>query len=219
MWVDEEIELSPRQSMTQEGFLRIRDVPLARTGVQIYYPHEIPELDFKTDGPVRVQRDANEVFDPASIASYQGKPVTDDHPSELVGPDNWQEHAIGFATNVRRGEPPDDDVLVGDLIIASRKGIDMVRNGGRRQVSIGYDANYEPLGPDIARQTRIRANHIALVDEGRCGVRCMIGDSKPQPTDSLRKEMRRHAKQSERTMKNIAASNAAFWKVHSHHGY
>jgi hypothetical protein len=72
------------------------------------------------------------VFDPASIVSFQGRPIVDDHPDDMVGPDYWQEHAISHVMNVRRGDPPDDDVLLSDLVFTSRRGIELVRNGKRR---------------------------------------------------------------------------------------
>jgi hypothetical protein len=184
---DDEVPLGPKQHLTPEGFLVAKDVPLARVGVQQYHPSELQMLDgMRRDRMIEVERTPDQVFDPASIASFQGKPVVDDHPFDMVGPDNWQQHAIGHVVNVRRGDPPDDDVLLGDLVFTSRRGIELVRNG-KRSVSVGYDAHYEPTGPSTARQLRIRANHIALVDEGRCGPRCMIGDAKP---DRRRQMMR-----------------------------
>jgi hypothetical protein len=124
---------------------------------------------------IRVMRDTAEIFDPASIASFQGKPVVDDHPLEVVDPDNVAAHQIGNVINVRRGNPPDDGLLLADLLFTSRRGIELVR-GGKRAVSVGYDAKYEPTGAGTARQRRIRCNHVALVDEARCGSVCMIGD-------------------------------------------
>jgi hypothetical protein len=68
MWRDEEIVLSPRQKLTQEGFLRCDSVPIARTGEQLYHATELPLFGI-TDGMIRVMRDAAEVFDPKSIAA------------------------------------------------------------------------------------------------------------------------------------------------------
>ncbi len=39
--------------------------------------------------------------------------------------------------------------------------------GGKRELSVGYDAEYEVLGTGHARQTNILINHIALVGSGR----------------------------------------------------
>ena len=101
---------------------------------------------------IRVDRPANEVFDPTSIASFQGKPIVDDHPSEMVDPDNIAAHQLGTVLNVRA--KPADGVLLADLLFTTRRGIDLVRNG-KRGVSVGYDAKYEQTGPNTARQRRI----------------------------------------------------------------
>jgi hypothetical protein len=183
-WHDEETRLGAKQSLTSEGFLLCRDVPLARVGVQQYLPHELPGVNgLATDRMIVVSRDAAEVFSPASIRSFEGKPLVDEHPADFVGPENVAEHSIGHVFNVRRGKPPDDDVLLGDLMITSSRGIALVRNG-KRAVSVGYAADYQPTGYASARQTKIRANHIALVDEARCGSRCQIGDAMPDPINN-----------------------------------
>jgi hypothetical protein len=183
-WHDEETVLGEKQSLTSEGFLLCRDVPLARIGVQHYRPHELfaADLPFPDDRLIAVERTDDEVFAPASIRSFEGKPLVDEHPADFIGPDEIAHHHIGTVFNVRRGDPPDDDLLLGDLMITSPRGIALVRNG-KRAVSVGYSANYDQTGAARARQTKIRANHIALVDEGRCGDRCMIGDTAMRTRD------------------------------------
>jgi hypothetical protein len=62
-----------------------------------------------------------------------------------------------------------------DLIIYSKDLIDAVR-GGKRELSLGYDVDYEEMEPGKLAQRNIRINHVALVDSGRCGPRCSISD-------------------------------------------
>lgn len=176
-------KLSPHQDWSPEGFLVCKDVPIARTGTQLYRNHEIPHLDADDDGWITVSRDAAEVFSPSSIASFAGKPVTDDHPYEAVGPDNWDRLAIGTVHNVRRGTGDQQDLLLADLVLNTRRGIDLVRRG-KRAISVGYDAHYERTGRGLGRQRNIVANHVAIVDEGRCGSRCTIIDGKPHYWDT-----------------------------------
>jgi hypothetical protein len=154
-------------------------VALARVGTQSYAPWELQRtgMAFPDDRMVKVERTADEVFAAASIRSFQGKPVVDEHPADMVDADNISLHQIGTVFNVRRGTPPNDDVM-----ITSPRGIALVCNG-KRAVSVGYNANYDRTGPASARQTRIRANHIALVSEGRCGARCQIGDAAVRTRD------------------------------------
>src|SRR5271166_3724303 len=96
-------KLGAVQSVTPEGFLLCEEVPIARTGTMIYGPDETP-ISVGPDGIVRIDRDAEEVFRPETIASANGKPVVDEHPEDgEVRPDNWRELAVGVTLNPRRG--------------------------------------------------------------------------------------------------------------------
>jgi hypothetical protein len=170
--------------LTDEGYLVCRDVPIARTGTQIYFEHEVPPLQGDSGGRVHVSRDASEVFRPQSVATFEGKPICDDHPMEPVGPANWNDLSVGYVSNPRRGAEPDDDLLFADLIFTSQRGIDAVKSG-KRAISVGYNAFYEQTAPGLGRQKDIHCNHIALVDEGRCGARCSIMDGKTVYTADL----------------------------------
>ena len=170
-------KLGPKQSLTPEGFLLCADVPLARTGMMVYGPDETP-IKAGPEGIVKIMREAEDVFTAETIASAQGKPVTNDHPDEDVTPENWKELCHGTMLNVRRGEGMLDDLILGDLLITTVDGIEAVR-AGKVEVSLGYEADYEETGPGMGKQVNIIINHIALVDQGRCGPRCAIADTKP----------------------------------------
>ena len=170
-------QLGPKQSITPEGFLICHDVPIARTGNQLYLAEEVP-IEAGPDGVVTVVREEAEVFRPETIASFEGKPVTIDHPDDFVSPENWKELAVGLVQNVRRGEGQDKDLLIADLLITDRDAINKVR-AGLREVSCGYDADYEQLEPGKGAQTNIIGNHVALVVRGRAGRRCAIQDKEP----------------------------------------
>lgn len=170
--------IGKRRSKTPEGFLLCEDVPLARTGWMVYGPGETGVKSTNDSGLVMVHRSAESLFHPTTMASFNGKAVTDDHPSGGdVNASNWKEHARGSVHNVRRGEGEDADTLRGDLLITDHDTIKKVE-AGKVEVSAGYDANYETTGPGEGRQHNIIGNHVALVDKGRCGPRCAIGDSK-----------------------------------------
>ncbi len=162
------------QRLTPEGFLVCEAVPIARIGEMLYAGGEVP-VEAARDGLVRIFRDAEEVFRAETIASFLGKPVTDDHPAEDVTPENWRSYAVGVTTNVRRGEGGDGDFLLADLLIQDAGAIAAVQSG-KREISCGYDADYEQTEPGRGRQLNIIGNHVALVDRGRCGPRCAIQD-------------------------------------------
>lgn len=169
------VQLGPKQSLTPDGFLLCEEVPIARTGVQIYGPGQT-SVEPGPDGITRIQRDPAEVFRPETVASFAGKSVVDDHPPDGVTPENYKELTVGSVMNVRRGPGIQDDLLLADLLIMDAGAIAAVR-GGKREVSCGYDCDYEQFEPGRGRQFNIIGNHVALVGHGRCGPRCSIGDS------------------------------------------
>lgn len=170
-------KLGPKQSLTPEGFLLCEEVPIARTGMMVYGPNEVP-VSTGPEGYIKIFREEEDVFRPETIASAQGKPVTDDHPDDDVRPETWKELTHGIALNVRRGEGGMDDLLLADFLITTPEGIEAVQSG-KREVSCGYEADYEETAPGVGKQTNIIINHIALVESGRCGPRCAIGDHNP----------------------------------------
>jgi hypothetical protein len=174
--------LSDHMFRTPEGFLLVKDVPIARCGMQLYRDEEITSLDADEDGWIKVDRDPDDVFHADSLASFHGKPITDDHPPDVVSPDNWNDLAIGTVLNARRGANGHADCVVADLLFTSQRGIDAI-HGGKRNVSVGYDAQYERTGRGRGRQRNIIVNHLALVDEGRCGPRCTIHDHRAYYND------------------------------------
>lgn len=176
--------LGDKQSLTPEGFLAVLDVPIARTGTMIYGPNEVP-IAPGADGLVKVHRDVDEVFRSEYIASYVGKSVVNDHPDVDVSPDNWKQLTVGVVVNPRRGEGMQGDLLIADFLITDPEAIKDVR-AGKREVSCGYDADYIEIGPGEGKQTNMIGNHVALVESGRCGSRCAIGDKRTVNEDEMK---------------------------------
>lgn len=161
---------------TPEGFLVCIGVPIARTGEMVYGRGETP-LEVGDDGQVLIHREAEEVFRPETMASFEGKAITLAHPTEFVAPDNWSTLAKGILQNVRRGDGENKDDLMADLLITDGVAIELVKNG-LREVSCGYEAEYTQMGPGRGIQTNIVGNHLALVEEGRAGSSYAINDHK-----------------------------------------
>lgn len=80
--------ISPNQIETGEGFLICKNVPIARTGSQDYLGRELGLTDGNSDKIIAVIRSPDEVFSESALASFEGKPVTNDHPPTLIGPDD-----------------------------------------------------------------------------------------------------------------------------------
>lgn len=170
------------KSRSSDGFLKVR-ARSAKAGVYDYLGAEVdPEgKTFKADQLVKVYRPPAEVFDKASLASFVGKPVTNDHPATAVTAENWRDHARGAIF----GAVKDGDYVGFDLAFMDAATIDSIESG-KRELSNGYSCDLsieDGTTPDgsafQAVQRNIRGNHCALVDRGRAGSECAIKDGFP----------------------------------------
>ena len=166
-------KLSENIIKTPEGFLIAKNVPICRTGWQQYAGHEL-DLDKQI---VDVYRDPKEVFDPATIASFEGKCVTDGHPAQFINSSNVSGYSRGHIQDVHRGADDFSDCLIADIHIKDAILVAKVEpKAGLREISCGYDCEYQPIGDDKYGQKTIRGNHIAVVLNGRAGDRIKIRD-------------------------------------------
>ncbi|MGL5433799.1 MAG: DUF2213 domain-containing protein [Lachnospiraceae bacterium] len=145
---------------TEEGYLR--DKPIVTTcGIFEYV------LD---DGSIRRElRLPEDVFEPASLESYRGKPIIVTHDAGEINKNNVQDEQVGtiLSTGIKDGENVRADIIIHNT--------DVLKSTGLRELSLGYDLDleeepgtYEGQHYD-ARQRNIRINHLALVDEARAG--------------------------------------------------
>lgn len=178
--------ISENMTMTPEGFLICRNVPIARTGTQEYLPSEIG-LD--GDVPILVNRLPEDVFATATLASFEGKPVTKDHPNATVEPGNAIAYIKGHAQNVRRGVGEESDLILSDLFITDPELIRLIRDDHLREVSCGYECEYVECEDGQIVQRSIRGNHVAVVMAGRAGSRVAIKDEKPTRKERGKKGM------------------------------
>jgi len=129
---------------------------------------------------VRELRHPDDVFEPNSLASLQGRAVTDLHPADgQVRADNWKNLAVGHVSDSigREGDRVATSVYVNDADM-----IHAIQEGKRKELSAGYYADTvdEPGvydgQPYDRRQTNIRYNHVALGPEGwgRAGPECAL---------------------------------------------
>ena len=148
---------------TSEGFIRGRAC-VTNIGVFRY---------MLADGTMEYElRHPDDVFDTESMASLRLKPVTNNHPSELVTADNIGQYQVG-----NLGDNPaawDNLHLTVDMVIQNRQAIEDVM-AGKQELSCGYTADLVDesgvwLGmPYTKRQKNIRYNHVAIVDRARAG--------------------------------------------------
>ncbi len=185
-------QLGPTRFELADGSLLCKDVPIARTGMQLYKAEDLPKIKPDADGEIVVTRSPEEVFNPASIASFEGMSVVITHPEDAMGnivfvnPSNWRELAHGHIENVHQGTGNQSDLLLADIVVKTIEAIQAIY-AGMVQISLGYDAEYEQTAPGRANQYQIIGNHAAFVPFGRAGDRCSIGDSQNMTTKAKEK--------------------------------
>lgn len=161
--------------LTRDGYL-VANVCCARTGIQEYMGSEVgSDLEI-----VRVYRPESEVFSKDSLATFVGKPATDNHPAEPVSAVNWKQYAVGSIGNevLRDGEYIRVPLTLMDA------GIIQKVQDGKREISMGYEMALDftpgttPGGePYDAVMTNLKMNHLAIVDRGRAGPKARVGDA------------------------------------------
>lgn len=164
------------------------DVPgrIGRAGnVQPYRARELG-LDGDPDRIVRLYRPADEVFAKDCLDSFNGVPLTDNHPPDGVHAKNYRERNVGVVGPVRQ----DSEYMLSEpLSIRDAETVRKVVDDGKVQLSNGYDftldmtAGVSPKGEAYdGVQRNIRGNHVAIVDLARGGYGCRIADNQNQET-------------------------------------
>lgn len=162
------VQLSEHRSKTPEGYLVCQDCIIARTGKQTYLKSELFGYQEGEDAYIDVDRNEKEVFNEKTMASFEGKPLTIEHPSESVSPQNYKELSVGNVHNVHRGVYDGQDVMYADIIVYDSEAIDLIESGEMVELSCGYDCDITD-GPN-PEQINIRGNHVALCEQGRAGI-------------------------------------------------
>lgn len=156
----------------QTGFLYVYRVPIAGAMVQKYV---------KSDGSEEMEAKLpEEILSDSTVSSANSKPVTDGHHG-LVTKDNSHDLMKGFTASNGHVE---GNMLYNDITITDPNLISQIKNGSKRELSIGFETQMDPTSGTYngakydAVQRNIRINHVAVVPKGRAGheVR-LIGDS------------------------------------------
>lgn len=165
-----------------DGRMHVDKSNLTRVQVAPYRGNEIPGWrDLKLD-PTKIYhgyRPAEELSDPETIKSVVGIPIQLDHHVDY--PD-----APAMETRVgSTGDSAEFDgtYLSNSLHIQNEDACRRIRDGSMKQLSLAY--HYEPdfsssgsfRGQEYQFTMRkIRAQHLALVEDGRAGASCVVSD-------------------------------------------
>ena len=157
---------------------------LTRTGIFTY-------SETGEDGKTRMIRQlrlAEEVFSEETVASLSGLPLTNNHPSELISPDNASDYIVGMTSDqpkrifapIHNTDSEEEEYVQQRMTVFDGPTIKDIRTGRKREISLGYTCNldYEKGTykgqPYDAIQRNIRYNHVSLVNKARGGPNCKI---------------------------------------------
>lgn len=167
---------------TADGYL-VTEARVARGGnIQDYFGYEIGHSD--ASKVFKVYRHENEIFKRDTLASFAHKPVTMGHPDNGVSPETWRKDAVGsIGSEVVR----DGEFVRVPMVIMDAKAISDIESGVR-EISMGYDCELVMEAGTTsdgraydAFQRGHRMNHAAIVEVGRAGPQCRIGDQSRTP--------------------------------------
>jgi hypothetical protein len=176
---DATFKLSPHRSLTRERFLLCENAVIATAGARTYNAEEVTGVHPSADGKVILLRDKSVLFAPETLASFEGKPVTLEHPREkVVGLDNWRQEAVGNLMNVRQGEGEYENALIADVLIFDKDTIEKVLSGECEALSAGFSSDADDVGGGIGVEKTLIGNHVAIVPKGRDSA-CILCDSLP----------------------------------------
>lgn len=158
-----------------------RNVIIARSGVYAYGRNELASLNLP-DPPE--QKEIYYVYRPAIVLTknkdkFTKLPLTKEHPSEMVGPENFKELAIGWSGDTAEICMMDDSQEIGiqsTCNLLDESALEYYDNGVR-DVSPGYFATFEWAkgktvdgeSYDIIMTDIEEVNHLAFTQRGRGG--------------------------------------------------
>jgi len=162
------------------GFISIT-ANLTRTGI-FTYRHVRPDGSIKIMKQLRIEE---EVFSEEAMESLAGLPITNNHPNELVSPENASEYIVGMASdNPKRIHAPvqgdSEDYIQQRLTIFDDGVIDMIQGKEKGEMSLGYQCELDFVPGEYKGdqydcvQRNIRYNHGSIVDQARGGPNCKI---------------------------------------------
>lgn len=152
----------------ENGYLRIDGV-VAHVGILEY---------MDDDGSVIREFVPEEtLFEPASLQSLAGAPVTLQHPPVMVTPSNYKEYSQGSVNGMPKR---DGDNLVASMLVIGNEALHAVEYDGVSELSPGYSVDLDETpgewqGQKYDRvQRNRRYNHQAIVDAARGGSVCSL---------------------------------------------
>ena len=174
------------RSIDTNGFLHIKISPFTKEQVAPYYGREIPNWEKLKLDPDKIYygyRPAEELKKPETVNSLNGIPVQFRHHPDFADAPAKETRVGAAGTNAEWRSP----YLLNSMTIYDNKAKNVIDNGYMRELSLAYqyDPDFKKQGSFNGQKydfvmRNIRANHVALVEEGRAGKDVLVYDSKQE---------------------------------------
>jgi len=171
------------RSVDDNGYLHVEKSHISKAQVAPYYGREIPgwqERGLEPDKIYHGWRSPEELE--KSVSTWEGLPLqVEHHVDSAVEPQ--KAHRVGTVGMPAAWSEP---YLDAPLVVWDQAAIDHINDGTIRELSCCYW--YEPVfeagivdaQPFDFKMTKIRGNHVALVESGRAGHDVLVADSLPK---------------------------------------
>jgi hypothetical protein len=159
------------------GWLEVKDNPISKVGVFDYLGAEIGAP--QADQIYKILRPQEELENAATINSFRLMPFVDEH--EMLGREATPAEQKGIEGVIGENVYFDYPYLKGNIKILSNSALNQIHSG-KIELSPGYRCRYDFTPGTFngehydAIQRDIRANHLALVAEGRTGPEVAVQD-------------------------------------------
>ena len=171
------------------GYMQVVDNPISKVGVFDYLGSEIAGHDLDGSAIFGVYRPDEELSNQDTIDSFKLMPFIDDH--EILGDNAMAPEKKGIQGYIGESVYFDSPFLRGNIMIPSRAAQSAI-DSGKIELSPAYRCVYEKKDGVFDGkayqfiQRNIRANHLALVAEGRTGPDVAVLDHRTITIDSSR---------------------------------
>ncbi|NBQ16868.1 DUF2213 domain-containing protein, partial [bacterium] len=193
---------------TAEGYRLNFNVPIARGGILTYKGAEFGEVGQAALKDIVVYRPISN-FTPEILAQFSNLPVTNNHPENSVSSSNVTSVIIGTLGD--KVYVDGNDVIAEKAIIYDKASIDEIMEGVKQEVSIGFNATYEPAEGEFDGQKYsfieniTRVNHLALVSKGKSGSKYRLNEDMTEKMLSTTEEEKIMVNEIDKTKEELKA--------------
>jgi 8-oxo-dGTP pyrophosphatase MutT (NUDIX family) len=175
------------RSFDTDGRMRVSRTNISKATVNPYRGEEIPTWEALGLIPDKVYQ----MYRPAHELALGAKTFNSVQLLKKHTPVDIEDHKMWDIVGTTGSDAEfDGTYLTNSLSVWAKEAIDFIESGAQRELSCGY--HYVPVmtpgifdgKPYDGVMTQIEGNHVALVEEGRAGHDCVVGDSALSQRDS-----------------------------------